>query len=485
MTPQIILGGPGAGKTTRLLDILESELERGVPSDRIAFVSFTKQATREATRRARERFDLEDRDLPHFRTVHSLAYRELGLDNRTVMGDPDYRAISRSLGMRFGGYFDAAAGPATDLSGDALSHVCGYARSCRISLADAWHAVGPDLDWHTLKLFDDTLEAYKRASDKRDYADMLALYPERCAPLHLEVAIVDEAQDLSAAQWAVVDHAFSGADRLYVAGDDDQAIYGWSGADVARFLDMAGDVELLPISHRLPESVFALADRTVRAIRHRREKRWRSNGERGLVERIVDPGSVDLSEGTWMLLARNRYLTEQFEAEATDQAVVYRTSTRCSVDLEHVRAILTWERLRKGEGAGNEDLQALAKCLPGLVVSEAPGLRRFEDLGIAPDQPIWHDALEGIDLLTREYYLSILRRGRRLQDPPKVYIGTIHSVKGGEADNVLLRTDMAYRTHRGYEQSPDEEHRVFYVGMTRARHNLFLMEPQTTRAYHV
>ena len=44
----VILGAPGCGKTRRCLDLLGRELEAGVPSERIAFVAFTKAAAQEA-----------------------------------------------------------------------------------------------------------------------------------------------------------------------------------------------------------------------------------------------------------------------------------------------------------------------------------------------------------------------------------------------------------------------------------------------------
>ena len=60
---KLILGGPGCGKTTRLLGIVQEELARGVPSDEIAFVAFTKAAAEDAKRRAAETFGLDPKEI--------------------------------------------------------------------------------------------------------------------------------------------------------------------------------------------------------------------------------------------------------------------------------------------------------------------------------------------------------------------------------------------------------------------------------------
>ena len=60
---------------------------------------------------------------------------------------------------------------------------------------------------------------------------------------------------------------------------------------------------------------------------------------------------------------------------------------------------------------------------------------------------------------------------------------TIHGVKGAQADNVLLLLDYSRRTANGFNLNPDHEHRVFYVGVTRAYHSLHIIRPQTYNSY--
>lgn len=78
-----------------------------------------------------------------------------------------------------------------------------------------------------------------------------------------------------------------------------------------------------------------------------------------------------------------------------------------------------------------------------------------------------------------EYAINIFEKtgARGLVDAPKVIIGTIHSVKGGEADNVIIYPDLSASAHINWISSGndmDNIRRVFYVGLTRARNGLFL-----------
>ena len=83
-TWSIILGPPGTGKTTTILNMIEMEMERGTPPDRIGYFAFTKKAAQEGRERTMERFGLTEKELPNFRTLHSLATRCLAYLGRAL-----------------------------------------------------------------------------------------------------------------------------------------------------------------------------------------------------------------------------------------------------------------------------------------------------------------------------------------------------------------------------------------------------------------
>jgi superfamily I DNA/RNA helicase len=84
MNSQLIFGPPGTGKTYTLIGLVSDALAKGVRPERIAFVSFTKKAVEEAVNRAGQQFGLTYKELPYFRTLHSIAFRGLGLQSRTL-----------------------------------------------------------------------------------------------------------------------------------------------------------------------------------------------------------------------------------------------------------------------------------------------------------------------------------------------------------------------------------------------------------------
>ena len=85
----------------------------------------------------------------------------------------------------------------------------------------------------------------------------------------------------------------------------------------------------------------------------------------------------------------------------------------------------------------------------------------------------------------KQYFLKIMREKIDLTKPPKIIIDTIHQVKGGEADHVAIMTDMAARSHRYMEMFPDDEHRVFYVALTRAKESIHIISPNSRLFYEI
>jgi superfamily I DNA/RNA helicase len=82
----------------------------------------------------------------------------------------------------------------------------------------------------------------------------------------------------------------------------------------------------------------------------------------------------------------------------------------------------------------------------------------------------------------REYLISCLRKGEKL-DSSQIKLNTIHAAKGGEAENVVLLTDLATKTYEELYNNPDNECRAFYVGVTRTKTNLHIVRGKTRKEF--
>lgn len=485
MRRTLVLGGPGAGKTEYLLGRVRVALQAGYAPGEIALVTFTRAAAEEARSRACREFGLEPEALPHFRTVHSLAYRELGLRRSDVISEAHLSELSDITGELYVGAEDDPDAPvAASRNADPLLTLDHYARTTQRTLREAWEDHGGPVEWRRLERFSRAYALYRSDRGVVDFTDMLTQYASAgLPPMQVRTAIVDEAQDLTNAQWAVVTAAFSGVDDLYAGGDDDQSIHHWAGAADDYFLTLPWQQHVLGVSHRLPAAIFGLGQEVLGRMERRWPKAQSPAREGGTVEWVATEDEVDLSSGSWLLLARTRAQLSRLEDLARSQGATYSIRGRSSVDPDHVQAIQSWEALRAGKRVKGSDA-LLALRAAGRPTPPNADLRDWTAKELAQDcSAIWHDALVRLPLTDREYYLVALRRGEKLTEPPRVRISTIHGAKGTEADSVLLMTDLTWRTWRGYELDPDSEYRVLYVGLTRAKARLVLVAAQGAYGY--
>ena len=482
-----IYGPPGTGKTTRLLGILQEEIERGIHPHEIAFVSFTKKAAEEGKVRTRELMDVSAGDLANFRTLHSMAFKSLGIRRSEVIQIRHYRELCRQLGIEYVGQMTVEDGViAGDKEGDRYLFLDQLSRNRRKDLRDQWKDTGEDLNWPELEYFITALRKFKEQNGLLDFTDMLE-QGLRENPLPIRVAIIDEAQDMTPLQWTYALHVLQNADRIYVAGDDDQAIYNWSGADAGYFNTLRGTSEVLSRSYRLPGRLHRFANKISGLISERKSKDWEPDREGGDIEYHAGLDYVDLSKGEWLILARNKYLLTELMESVRAQGYHYTSRMGSSINNRHLRGILGLENMRRKKSVSVGD----ARVASELAGVDAGKLTKMEDdkrvhlnhTNLDPDLN-WYKQLSGISTEDREYYSALIQNGEKLTGDSRIHIDTIHGVKGGEADNVLLCSDMSYRTWRGFQDQPDHEHRVFYVGVTRARKALHILMPQTDKSYN-
>jgi len=492
---RVILGPPGTGKSTTILTNIEKLIADGTAPDRIAFVSFTKKAVTEGVDRAVNKFNLRKSQLPLFKTIHSLCFAGLGIGKKDVMGRENYRELGEWLGYKFEGTWDESEGvPIGSETGDALLFLDNLARITNRPLKHIWEENYHQCEWDELERFQDCYQDFKTTHNLMDFTDMLYAYVAMCDPSRAEYVFVDEAQDLSAAQWMVLKHAFGNVIQSTIVGDDDQSIFKWSGADVNAFLNLEGDKQVLSQSYRLPSSVHSLASNLVSKIGNRFDKPFHSRDAEGKVDffPLIDFADISKDEST-MILVRNTYLTGKAVEHLQRQGIPYINKGWSSLKKGHITAIHAAEKLRKKEPISGAEAKEMYEAMrvgyylrhgfkAKIALLNDTDMVGYEILNQnygLKDLALWYTMLEGIAAPTVDYYRAVLSNGYGLTGTPKCSISTVHAAKGGEADHVILVSDMAQRSYREYEKSPDDERRVAYVGATRAKEKLSIIQPQS------
>ena len=478
----IVLGPPGTGKTTKLLNLVEQHLNEGIRPEHIGYLAFTRKAADEAAERAFAKFNYTREDLPYFRTIHSLCFQQLNLKRSDVMTKTHYQELGDMLGLEVDGGVDMGEGQVFGMrTGDKLFFLENMARVKQKDLKEIYNEYNDDdINWFELERLSRALVSYKEKRKIIDYTDMLMKCLKIATFPKLRILFVDEAQDLSSIQWSIINEVGKETEVVYIAGDDDQAIYRWAGADVNQFIKLEGKSTVLNKSYRVPSSIWDLATKLSLRISSRIKKEFRPTEETGEVRWYMDPEDVDISKDTWYLLARNGYMLNQLENICIKNGYPFTiVGRRSPLSSEALQAIRFWTRLSKGESIVGSGIKLIYKYM----VTRCPrginpeGYYTISDFNLKPG--IWHERLNKIDTKRREYYIMLLKRGENLDQDPRIKISTIHGVKGGEADNVMLLTDIAPRTFREMHSLPDDEIRVFYVAVTRAKKSLHIVQPNT------
>jgi DNA helicase-2/ATP-dependent DNA helicase PcrA len=500
----IIFGPPGTGKTTHLLRIVEKELrENKVNPNKIAYLAFTNQAADEALARAISQLSYDSKEFSNFRTLHSLAYRELHLREENIMSDDDYKRVSDKTQIKLSNPNNNIKSYGAGFPDDVFMQVIDGAKIRGLTPENYFN--DPNIGnieggLRKLKYIDKSLIDYKRERNKYDMTDMIIDFNKKHYDLmpNFDVVIIDEAQDLSWLQWKMVERVVTKAKRVYVAGDDDQAIYRWAGARPEFLMNMEGTRTILNKSYRLTESIHAKANRLIKRVKDRVDKEWTARDEKGQVNIHPIEQLQKMKQGEWLILARDGYRLDKLEDELKIYGYFYERGDRTSINKRVHEAILAWEDVRRGKELDIKRVKAfynyiktgegVDKKFKAMKNVDKDKTFTFDtltsDYGLKLDKELpWFKALENIEPQKKTYVRMCLRRKENIRRAPRIKLSTIHGSKGGEADNVMLLTDLTRKADASYWKQRDEERRVFYVGMTRARNTLNIVRSQSDREF--
>jgi DNA helicase-2/ATP-dependent DNA helicase PcrA len=563
-----LFGGPGSGKTTALLDRVEDILdEPGVAVEDVLVVSYTRAAASEIRERLAERLGVSPRSLKgNVCTMHAKAYELLNLSRGDVVGETDKREFCETYGIEFEDEYEGSrrrSARSTTIGNKVIATSQWLQRTTR-DVAD-WYDVPfqwdeeevrlpPDIDPNaqqgnkytpTWPSADDRIDipeairawrTYKGEQGLVGFADMLERVEQRSLLPSVDYLVIDEFQDITTLQYRVYEEWKPHVERALIAGDDDQVVYAWQGADPQLLLDEGGEDVILDNSYRLPSRILNIVNREVRHIEQRQEKNLRPRTEGGSVEAVESPSMLDLvrnvrstvenDDGTVMVLFRARYQLFQFMDEFIGEGIPFRalTDQRMWTDrlVDYINAV---EKIAAGEEITGLEARRLADMLadtafgtnhrdglyealderkdeagvedvakldidPGLVKEHAPFM---------PGPPAAEDMLRKTSQFQKKSVKAYFEGGYQDVDRDRVRVGTIHSAKGREADHVFVATDLTEKVVEQMAASvedsvdvpgdaefskntdpvpmvTDNERRVFYVGMSRARERLVVLE---------
>ena len=358
-----------------------------------------------------------------------------------------------------------------------------------------------DIERDLLYLIDQELKTYKKEKGLYDYDDMLEKFIKQGVSTTFDVLFIDEAQDLSPLQWRMVRALWQKADQTYVAGDDDQAIFKWAGADVDSFIALKEEVDhitTLSQSYRVPGGpIHELSQKIIRNVSNRYDKDYIPRQEMGDLTRYSDVTQVDMSQGEWLVLTTANHFLDDIKDLCELQGWYYSHKHRNSIKLDLLLAIQTWEKWRTIETTlpvasikniysylgdnvtkGYQKGKTMDENEEGYYIQEC-----IDDHGLQTED-VWYKAFDGLDTNTENYIRNMLSKKEKFNQIPRITLSTIHAAKGGESDNVLLLPDITKSAVDNNDRDPDELHRSFYVAVTRAKKSLHILEPKNyERAY--
>ena len=466
-----VVGPPGTGKTRRLLNNVQRYSDIGVPLNKIGYFAFTRKAAGEA----RDRFlkvktELTKKDIRYFQTLHSLAFNTLGLKEENVMQELNYKVIGETCGIqiKYASYETNNWNGIFSSDSEYLSMI-NLARVREISVMDQL-----DRNEHLSRIERDKLDAieqeinsYKKVFGLIDFTDMIQKFLDKGVSPKFDVIFVDEAQDLSLIQWSMIKKIEKDTNcDVWVAGDDDQAIFGWAGADVDSFIDWEAKEIPLKQSERVPTIIQKKALDVIDRIQENRiDKEYFPKDESGEIFERYKLSDIDMSKGDWLILTRTKSLLKPVITFLKKKGFFFNTAQGNSIGKSLYEDIQNWSKLQKKIELPEIQVQRIRERIEGSM-----------NLSLK-----WYDVFNKLTDSQITYMKLLLLNGENPTEDARIKVSTIHGAKGGEATNVVLFLNETANTIKGAKKSAakqDEEYRVWYVGITRTMKNLYLIKSQ-------
>ncbi len=463
--PIKIYGPPGTGKTFRLIRRVNAYVRTGTPYHKIGYFAFTKKAAKEA----RNRIGVDEKQVPYFQTLHAFCFHLLNLNESAIIQPHHYEALGKKLNVRVNfndkyndeqTHFLTCNNPYFQMIQRSINKDIPLREEFNLNEHDR-----KDIEsWDTLNHIYINLQEYKKKMHLLDFNDLIKKVINSGKIPKLKAIFIDEAQDLSPLQWQLYDKLRENCDDMYLAGDDDQAIFAWAGADVNRFIKEPANERVLRYSRRVSKAVQEQSQIAVSRISGiRKHKEYLPRAQEGFASHINNLGQVDLTKGKWLILTRTKSNLLDIMKELKSKNIYYQSNKGKSFNVGIYNGAMAYTKwIREGK----------------LEEKEINDVREYIPNGNWDPEKNWYDIFVA-DQKEILYIRNIISGGEKLYENARIWLSTIHAIKGGEEDNVILSLHQGSKVQKSIRLSvdkQDEEHRVWYVGITRARNNLYKLK---------
>lgn len=506
-----ITGGAGTQKTSHLIRQIEKDLQKYFIRD-IAAISLTKSAVETIKKRL---WHLGvTKETSTIGTIHSVAFSLIGQS-----GIADTSANIKKFSDE-NPRFSLLKNNGSIDNNDLFQKMQYYRNT--LTPPGKW-------DGHTLKFFT-KWQGFCKENEFIDFTGMLEKCIEQNKSPEIKTIYIDETQDQTPLATKLIQQWGAQCEKMAFYGDDDQTLYRFTGAVPESFINLAHNFfNNRPQSYRCPVNVLNYAMRIIKkctmridkeyapisAVLLEKQNEWRERSGRpvfdytpGIIHK--DSAEPDLSlPGEHMILTRANFQIDRWRAWLLHHKIPFYNPYRfddkslnpCNTKIW--RALSAYSKIISGESITGFEAK---NCF-----DEARAAAAFPRRGAKKDflaQEFSRDTrLDSFSLLSEDVSEKFLfpesgfkiddffkitgdsgslakylftHDPKKLKEPPAVCLGTVHSVKGAEAENVWFDVGSTPAIHKSIlKKLPgafDDECRVSYVAATRARRSFGLLK---------
>ena len=488
-----IIGPPGCGKTEYLLRQIEMACDKYFPKD-LGVVSYTVASVSEAKDRIKKKLNISWKDIPNVRTIHSHCFNLLRTKKEDVMEtaknirdfNDQYPAFQISTKIK------NEDGEGREVSCDTNNDIYNQMQILRSRMV-------PTTEWPLeCQHFGNAWFEFMENEGKIDFNGMLEQCLDRDLSPDIKVLMVDESQDLPALQIALIKQWGEQCDTVLWAGDANQAIFRFAGSDPDNFINLRAD-KVIPLeqSYRLSPAILVKSVEIIRQANIKEMVNFKATDDFG-PGKILYCRQPDLTlPGSHMILCRCNFQLKRYITALRKVFIPFCNQYRKEdktwnpLELDGALSIKMYLKFLGGEELNIYEIKQMIKNCIAKKCLRHGAKKKIDGLPLTDKKTYEFFGLMSMGFLgtfldkqeTVSDYFRIKSENSdlvchladnnpdKLTEIPRITVGTIHSVKGGEADNVWIDSGLTVKIRKAIKNNNawDDECRIAYVAATRAR----------------